>query len=51
VTAASLVGRFKVPHFVVVTSRMLVATASTAEVVAAAVGKCCIDRISCRSRK
>ena len=39
------------PHFVVVTGRMLVATASTAKVVAAAVGKCCIDRISCRSRK
>lgn len=50
-TAAFLVGRFKVPHFVVVTSRMLVATASDAEVVAAMVGKCYIDRISCQSRK
>lgn len=50
-TAAFLVGRFKVPHFVVVTSRMPVATASDAEVVAAAVGKCYIDRISCQSRK
>lgn len=51
VTAASLVGRFKVPHFVVVTGRMQAATASTVEVVAVAVSKCCIDRISCRSRK
>lgn len=48
---AFLVGRFKVPHFVIVTSRMLVATASDAEVVADAFGKCYIGRTSCQSRK
>ena len=51
VTAASLVGRFKVAHFVAAaTGMMQAAIAGTAEF-AGAVGKCCIDRISCRSLK
>ena len=50
VTAASLFGRFKVPHFVAATGKMQAAIAGTAEF-AGAVSKCCIDRISCRSLK
>jgi hypothetical protein len=51
VTAASLVGRFKVAHFVAAATGMMQAAIAGAAEFAGAVGKCCIDRISCRSLK